>query len=159
MISLTRGVKLLSSSILIGWVVLNLSCRQELANFCQSMPQPWPWARSWNGHPVHFPRPIYPFSQICKVWHKQFWCERQQSLWWQTRRQTWWRTQQRTRGKWTENIKSPQTVAGGYWGKSMLNSMLVHKDFQTWLLIGWRLCCQTIRKSLETIMDFNMEIS
>ena len=47
--------------------------------------------------------------------------------------------------------------------KSMLNSMLVNKDFLTWLLIGWRLCCQPIRcqvwKSLLTIMDFNMEIS
>ena len=27
----------------------------------------------------------------------------------------------------------------------MLNSILVHKDFLTWLLIGWQLCCQTIR--------------
>ena len=47
--------------------------------------------------------------------------------------------------------------------KSMLNSMLVNKDFLTWLLIGWRLCCQPIRcqvwKSLFTNMDFNMEIS
>ena len=47
--------------------------------------------------------------------------------------------------------------------KSMLNSMLVDKDFLTWLLIGWRLCCQPIRcqvwKFLLTNMDFNMEIS
>ena len=47
--------------------------------------------------------------------------------------------------------------------KSMLNSMLVYKDFLIWLLIGWRLCCQPIRcqvwKSLLTNMDFNMEIS
>ena len=27
----------------------------------------------------------------------------------------------------------------------MLKSMLVNKDFQTWHLIGWRLCCQPIR--------------
>ena len=44
--------------------------------------------------------------------------------------------------------------------KSMLNSMLVNKDFLTWLLIGWQLCCQPIRcqvwKSLLTNMDFNM---
>ena len=36
----------------------------------------------------------------------------------------------------------------------MLNSMLVNKDFLTWLLIVWRLCCQPIRcnvwKSLLT---------
>ena len=47
--------------------------------------------------------------------------------------------------------------------KSILNSMLVNKDFLTWLLIGWRLCCQPIRyqvwKSLLTNMDFNREIS
>ena len=37
-----------------------------------------------------------------------------------------------------------------------LNSMLVNMDFLTWLLIGWRLCCQPIRcpvlKSLLTNM-------
>ena len=27
----------------------------------------------------------------------------------------------------------------------MLNSMSVNNDFLTWLLIGWRLCCQPIR--------------
>ena len=39
------------------------------------------------------------------------------------------------------------TVAKGldYYVKSMLNSMLINKDFLTWLLIGWRLCCQPIR--------------
>ena len=37
----------------------------------------WPWVKvtdlgSWprKGHPVHFPRPMYTLSQICKVWHK-----------------------------------------------------------------------------------------
>ena len=48
--------------------------------------------------------------------------------------------------------------AGGY----QVKSMLVNKDFQTWLLIGWQLCCQPIRcqawKSALTNMDFNMEI-
>ena len=47
--------------------------------------------------------------------------------------------------------------------KSMLNSMLVNKDFLTWLLIGWQLCCQPTRcqvwKSLLTNLDFNMEIA
>ena len=47
--------------------------------------------------------------------------------------------------------------------KSMLNSMLVNKDFLTWLLIGWWLCCQPIKcqvwKSWLTNMDFNIEIS
>ena len=34
----------------------------------------------------------------------------------------------------------------------LLNSMLVNKDFLTWLLIGWRLCCQPIRCQLfETL--------
>ena len=40
--------------------------------------------------------------------------------------------------------------------------MLVNEDFLTWLLIGWRLCCQPIRcqvwKSLLINMDFSMEI-
>ena len=57
------------------------------------------------------------------------------------------------------NYKSPGL--GVTKQKSMLNSMLVNKDFLTWLLIGWRLCCQPIRcqvwKSLLTNMDFNME--
>ena len=55
------------------------------------------------------------------------------------------------------------TWAGGYFVKSLFNSMLVNKDFLTWLLIGWRLCCQPIRcqvwKPLLTNMDFNMEMS
>ena len=50
-----------------------------------------------------------------------------------------------------------------YWVKLMLNSMLINKDFLTWLLIGWQLGCRPIRcqvwKSLLTNMDFNMEIS
>ena len=40
---------------------------------------------------------------------------------------------------------------------SMLNFMLIIKDFLTWPLIGWQLCCQPIRcqlwKSLLTKMD------
>ena len=39
------------NSVVIG---CTLSCRQE--NFCSSMPQQWPWSRSWTGHTVHFPR-------------------------------------------------------------------------------------------------------
>ena len=47
--------------------------------------------------------------------------------------------------------------------KSMLNSMLVNKDFLTWLLIGWQLCCYSTAvnqsdarfwKSLLTNMNF-----
>ena len=38
--------------------------------------------------------------------------------------------------------------------------MLVNKDFLTWPLVDWRLCCQPItcqiRKSLLTDMDFNI---
>ena len=53
--------------------------------------------------------------------------------------------------------------AGGYYVKSMLNTVLINKDFLTWHLIGCQLCCQPIRchvwKSLLTNMDFNMEIS
>ena len=45
----------------------------------------------------------------------------------------------------------------------MLNSMLVNKDFLTWLLIGWPLCCQPIKyqvwNSLFINRDFDMEIS
>ena len=41
--------------------------------------------------------------------------------------------------------------------------MLVNKDFLTWLLIGWQLCCQPIRcqvwKSLLINMDFDIEIT
>ena len=37
-------------------------------------------SRSQKGHPLHFPRPIYCLSQICKVWHKQFWHERQKNV-------------------------------------------------------------------------------
>ena len=52
--------------------------------------------------------------------------------------------------------------AGVYWVNSMLNSMLVNKDFLTLPLIGWQLCCQPIRcqvwKSLLTNMEFSMEI-
>ena len=44
----------------------------------------------------------------------------------------------------------------------MLKSMLVNKNFQTWLLIGWQLCCQPIQSqvwksvlnNMEFIMDF-----
>ena len=59
--------------------------------------------------------------------------------------------------------KNHENKAGGYQVKSVLSPTLVNTDFLTWLLIGWRLCCQPIRcqvwKSLLTNMDFNMEIS
>ena len=46
---------------------------------------------------------------------------------------------------------------------SMLKSIFANKDFQTWYLIGWQLCCQPIRKhfrkSLLTNMDFNMDLA
>ena len=41
--------------------------------------------------------------------------------------------------------------------KSMLNSMLANKDFLTWLLIGWRLCCQPIRCQVWISLPINME--
>ena len=51
----------------------------------------------------------------------------------------------------------------GYWEISMLKSMSVNKDFQTWHLIGWQHSCQPIRshvrKSLLTNMEFNMDFS
>ena len=50
-------------------------------------------SRSWIGHPVHFPRPIYSLSQTSKIYLKRFWCEGQKS---------WWRQTQR---KGTENIR------------------------------------------------------
>ena len=47
--------------------------------------------------------------------------------------------------------------------KSMLKSMLVNKDFLTWLLIGWRFCSQPIRcqfwKFLLTNIDFNILVT
>ena len=47
--------------------------------------------------------------------------------------------------------------------KSMLNLMLINKDFLPWLLIVWWLYCQPIWcqvwKSYLTNMDFNIEIS
>ena len=50
-----------------------------------------------------------------------------------------------------------------YYVKYMLKFILVSKNFLTWLLIGWQLCCQPIRcqvwKSLLTNMDFNKEMS
>ena len=45
----------------------------------------------------------------------------------------------------------------GYLVKSMLNSVLVNKDFLTWPLIGWWLCCG-VENQLNN-MDFNMESS
>ena len=41
-ISVTRGI-MLQSFVVIGWVVLTLSCRQ--GNLCLSMSQPWPWVK------------------------------------------------------------------------------------------------------------------
>ena len=47
--------------------------------------------------------------------------------------------------------------------KSLLKSILVNKDFLTWHLIGWQLCCQPIRcqvgKALLTNINFNIGIS
>ena len=77
-------------------------------------------------------------------------------------------------GGWAELICGRQannrSMAGSY--ESAFRSVSGHptasvkevynKDFLTWLLICWRLCCQPIRcrvgKSL-TNMDFNMEVS
>ena len=42
LINITRGISL-PSLVVIGWVVLTLSCRQ--ANLCSSMSQPWPWVK------------------------------------------------------------------------------------------------------------------
>ena len=54
-------------------------------------------------------------------------------------------------------------VGLGYWVKSMLTFMLVNKDFLTWFLIGWWLCCYLIRsqiwKFLLINMNFNIKIS
>ena len=50
-----------------------------------------------------------------------------------------------------------------YLGRVLVITAYRNADFLTWLLIGWRLCCQPIRcqvwKSLLTNMDFNMGIS
>ena len=40
--TMTRGIKPLSV-VVIGWVILTLSCRK--AYFCLSMSQPWPWVK------------------------------------------------------------------------------------------------------------------
>ena len=60
-------------------------------------------------------------------------------------------------------IQTREVMALGLAKYLMLSSMLVNKDILTWLLIGWQLCCQTIRcqveKSLLTNIDFNMKIS
>ena len=46
---------------------------------------------------------------------------------------------------------------------SMLKSMLVNKNFQTWHMIGWQHSHQPIkshvRKSLLTNMEFNMDFT
>ena len=55
---------------MIGWVTLTLSCRQ--ANFANRCPSRDLGSRSWKGHPVHFPRPIYYLSQISKILLKRF---------------------------------------------------------------------------------------
>ena len=60
-----------------------------------------------------------------------------------------------------ENIMHPAPKGGGI--KIMLKSMLVDKDFLTWLPNGWQRCCQPIRrqirKSLLTNMDFKIDNS
>ena len=45
----------------------------------------------------------------------------------------------------------------GYKEISMLKSMSVKKDFQTWHLIGWQ--HSHIRKSLLTNMEYNMDFT
>ena len=51
----------------------------------------------------------------------------------------------------------------GYLEISMLKSILVNKDFQTWHPIGWQHSRQPIRsrdrKSLLTNMEFNMDFT
>ena len=51
----------------------------------------------------------------------------------------------------------------GYLEISMLKSMLVNNDFQTWHLIAWQHSRQPIRsharKSLLTNMEFNMDFT
>ena len=40
-----------------------------LKKICQnkSLPQPWPWVKVIESHPVHFARPIYSLPQISKI--------------------------------------------------------------------------------------------
>ena len=56
-----------------------------------------------------------------------------------------------------------RTMGLGYKNISMLKSMLLHKDFQTWHLIGWQHSRQPIRshvkKSLLTNIEFNMDFT
>ena len=51
----------------------------------------------------------------------------------------------------------------GYYEMSILKSILVSKDFQTWHLIGWQHSRQPIRshvrKCLLTNMEFNMDFT
>ena len=55
------------------------------------------------------------------------------------------------------------TLGQHYEEISMLKSMVVNKDFQTWHLIGWQHSHQPIRshvrKSLLTSMEFNMDFT
>ena len=95
-ISMNRGL-MLPSFVVIGWVVLTLSCRQAI--FLNQCPSPDFESRSRKAYPVHFSRPILPLPQICKVWHKWLWSERQKSL---QQQWTWRRTRKRTK-----NIVTP----------------------------------------------------
>ena len=76
-ISITRGIYL-PCFVMIGWVVLTLSCRQK--NFVYQCHSHDLGSRPQKGHPVHFPRPMLSLSQTSKVKLHWFWRENQKSL-------------------------------------------------------------------------------
>ena len=63
-ITMTRARKL-PRFVVIRWVVPTLSRRQAI--FANGRHSRDLGSRSWKGHPVHFPRPIYSLCQIWKV--------------------------------------------------------------------------------------------
>ena len=76
-ISMTRQI-LVPSFVVIGLVVITLSCRQAYCfNQCHTRDL---GSRSPIGHPVHFPRPILSLSQISNMKLKRFWREKQKSF-------------------------------------------------------------------------------
>ena len=95
-ITMTRAIKL-PCFVVIWWVVREWfsfyrADKQIFANRCHSRDFQ---SRSWKGHPVHFPRPIYSLCQISKVLLQRFWRERQ-------------KLRRRTRWKRTENKSHPR---------------------------------------------------
>ena len=64
-ITMTRAT-MLPRFVVIRWVILTFYCADKhiLANGCHSRDL---GSRSWKGHPVQFPRPIYSLCQISKV--------------------------------------------------------------------------------------------